>query len=85
MGSFYKGAINFINVAKALNITYINCPALKGGQLKIKHLLGFSPKLQVFRLVSFMKTTFFFSRLLSMINQFSFSFFPSHRQQSWHS
>jgi hypothetical protein len=40
MGSFYKGAINFINVAKALNITYIKCPALKGGAIENQTLTG---------------------------------------------
>ncbi|GEM_PF-5295255 len=34
MRSVYKGVIIFINVAKALIITNINCPALKGGAIE---------------------------------------------------
>jgi hypothetical protein len=35
-----KRAINFINVAKALNITDINCPDLKVGAIENQPLNG---------------------------------------------
>jgi len=40
MSLVYKGSINFINVAKAMNIKYINCPDLKVGAIKNQALTG---------------------------------------------